>query len=306
MASLFDSLRQRLGQQPADVQASDQLAAQKVLAAKSGKVKGGGIAGSNVAEQTAVSNVNAAVGQGTLAGRIQSNQLANAASQQAQKVDTAQKQLTQNKNLAEQELASKGNLAREDLANREGMATTAREANRTQTLEEVNHKATSQLASLMAEKDIGTANMFADFNRQAKGLEAERNRMAMEERGFLLALSNKQYVNQIEQIGKQRQLTKQTRFREAAAELAFGSDMARLLDKLGFADKMADSRRGWEKELANMGYNDKLALARSALDGENRRMVATGIGDTVGAGLDYAVKREEKAEAAAAKDKDKK
>lgn len=290
MASLFDSLRQRLSQQPADVQASDQQAAQKVLAAKSGKAKGGGIAGSNVAEQTAVSNVNAAVGQGTLAGRIQSNQLANAASQQAQKVDTAQKQLTQNKNLAEQELASKGNLAREDLANREGLATAQREANRTQTLDEVNHKATSQLASLMAEKNIGTANMFADFNRQAKGLEGERNRMAMEERGFLLALSNKQYVNQIEQIGKQRQLTKQTRFREAAAELAFGSDMARLLDKLGFADKMADSRRGWEKELANMGYNDKLALARSALDDENRRMVATGIGDTVSAGLDYAVK----------------
>lgn len=294
MATLFDSLRQRLSQQPADVQTSNQQAAQKVLAAKSGKAGGNGVAASNVAEQTTVDNVNTAVAQGSLAGRVQSNQLANAAEQQQQKVDLAQQQLSQNKQLAETEFTSKGNLARQDLANRESMATKQREFNRTQSLEDINAKATSQLANMMAERNVTTDNMFADYNRQTKGLEAERQRLAMEQRGFLLALSNKEYLQQLEQIGKQQQLTKQTRFKDESLRLALGDDLSRLVTKLGFADKMADKRRGWEKELASLGWKDKLDLARTAIQDENRQQVATGIGNAAAAGVDYYVKKEEK------------
>lgn len=293
MATLFDSLRQRLSQQPADVQTSNQQAAQKVLAAKSGKTKSGGIAGSNVAEQTTVDNVNTAVAQGSLAGRVQSNQLANAAEQQQQKVDLAQQQLSQNKQLAETELASKGNLARQDLANRESMATKQREFNRSQSLDEINANATSQLASMMTERDITTANLFADYNRQAKGLEAERQRLEMEQRGFLLALSNKDYLQKLEQVGKQQQLVKQTRFKEESLRLALGDDLHRLVSKLGFADRMADKRRGWEKELAALGWKDKLDLARTAIQDENRQQVATGIGNAAAAGVDYYGKKED-------------
>ena len=292
MATLFDNLNKA----PTPLtQPQDQIA--KTLAAKSGKAVTGAPKIQSLAANVAQAQVGAANRQQSLAEDTQ-----------AQAATQAQQNLTQQTNLAQQKLDVGTALQRAQMATQRVATTEGLQAQRANTLTSLRANETTQIAQTAARADralrelttnrnLTVNDLLADKERSDKDLAFRKDAAELEQIGFLLSLRDKDYLAELDRIGRTRQLTDDIQWNEEKNRIVFGTELDRLRDDLTFKRVLNADRRTYESELAQMDINWALEVANAAIAQANNQAMIEGGTQAVQAGVDYYAGRKPQAPA---------
>jgi hypothetical protein len=288
--ALFDEISKRLASsEPAGGPQVGQSQIEDVLRAKKGRAGGpAGPAASGLAAQAVEQQPDA------LQGRLAGAQLGAAAEAQKSQQRLQQRGLEQQAQLGREQLASQAQITHDQLKAGEEQARLRRTAEENMKLDQIQQGATSKLRELTSQRGLALDEMFSQFRQSSQELEFRKDAAELEQLGFTLAMSDRSYLDELNRVGRERQLANDLRFREELANLTFGASTAALADDLGFMEDLNASQRIWERELTNLSAGDKLDLARAMIQDQGRRDVWTGAGSAVTAGLDYKLQQEKK------------
>ncbi len=225
MPTLFDELQKKLGvsSTPA-LAAPQQQTIQNVLSAKSGKqTSGTGAPGaSNLGEQSAIQQGQAASAQQAVQGAAQGAAIGAAADAQASKTATAKSALDSNATIANDALATAGSVATQQRGAAEAAATDSANFQEGQQTEVINVKADQALRQLAADHDLTVDNIFRDFHKSEQDLAFRKDAAELEQRGFLLAMRDKSYIDELNRIGSERDLSDKLNFKEEMNRVVLG------------------------------------------------------------------------------------
>lgn len=276
--SLFDEIQARLrASQPAAPQGSAQQAALATFQAKTGKATvPGGPAASNVGEQVA---------QGAVAaqGAQQQAQISAGADALAQQRAAAVEQASQaQKDLAAQDKAfqvgqqaqaanaagqrqTTGQLAAIQGASREDLTTTKLSAG--------FKTAVSQLAS---ERKTTADDIFETFRQGTQDLAFRRDSLDLELTAQKMALADKQYVDQLKQVGTLQRLDNDLNFKQESTSLAMGANWDAMQKANGFVVDMNANSRAFEEQLAAMSGPAAMAIMMQDMSAANSQQIGKG------------------------------
>lgn len=291
MASLAEEIRRRLREKDAPAAATGGGEIGRILQTKAtGKATAGAGAGpavSNIAEQAAQSQAQAQQQTSRIAGGVA-----------AQQVGQAEEELRQRGELAREEMQSRERMATQQVAGAEQMATEERVAKREeagarlssaeqQKTAQLNSAYQNELARIAAERRINTEDMLQQFSQGNAELASRKDAAQLEQILHVQALSNQKYVDELQRVGRLQRLEDEVRFKEEAAQLAFGDDLQRLLQDMGFKAGMLEDERAFQEMLANIDIDTALALGRTEIKQENTKAIAEGVTGAVSEGIDY-------------------
>lgn len=131
-----------------------------------------------------------------------------------------------------------------------------------------------------------TANIATELQRNLSGLSQERRNAQIEQAGFLLGLSNKKYVQELEQAADTKRLWDSAQFEQELMKSTFENDYDLWVKNDKFNQLFNQNERDLARTLAKMGIREKLDLANMQIQQENTRAVATGATDLLKTGLD--------------------
>jgi hypothetical protein len=288
MATLLDTLQQRLASAPAPA-AQPQLNIAEVLRAKKGK---GGATQGGPAASSIGAGIAADVGQQQLAQQQQTGQLAaqQLGAQQTdlqQKQQLAQEQLQQNQRMFQGNVAGQvqqatvGSQAQEQLANQQ------RQANTELKVKDLNDKASLALQSLAAERKLTRDNIFSDARMDNKQLEFRQDAADLEQKAFVLALGDKEYLNELGRIGQQRNLQDDVAFNKEMQSVIFGNDLTKVMDQYGFQAGQNVKERDLKKQLAELSNGQIIEMANAAAKAANMQAAWSAGGSALSKGADY-------------------
>jgi hypothetical protein len=158
----------------------------------------------------------------------------------------------------------------------------------------INNAASQKLKELSTEKRVAVDDIFSDFERSNKDLEARKDAAELEQIGFLMALQDKSYLAEIDRIGRERGLTDEIQFREEMQRLTMGNALSDQASKLGFQSMYNADQRMFERQLASIDIAGALSMAEAAIRDSNNQAMVQGVVETGKAGLDYWAKSEDK------------
>ena len=290
MATLFDSLQKKLSQ-PNDVPGLGLAPQQKTVAdslrAKAGKATAGaGPRASNLGEQSAIATGTAALGQAQTAGQILSTQIGAQVEDQRAKTQAAENQLASNERIANTALANASQGANEAVAGQEQMALDSLGQNETLKVEQINTRADQALREMASERGIAVDQIFRDRDRSAKELAFRKDAAELEQVGFLLAMKDKAYVDELERIGAERDLSDKLNFQEEMQNVILGENLTLMLDQMGGKSALMADQRTWNEYLAKIDADAALALAQATLADEAKAQMISGVGNLAKAGID--------------------
>jgi hypothetical protein len=281
--ALFDEISKRLAStERAGGPQVGQSQIEDVLRAKKGRAAGPqGPAATGLAAQATEQQPDA------LAGRLAGAQLGAAAEAQKAQQGIQARGLEQQAQLGREQLATQGQITHDQLKASEEQARSRRTAEENMKLDSIQNTATQKLRELTSQRGLALDDMFQGFRQSNQELAFRKDAAELEQLGFTLAMSDRAYLDELNRVGRERQLTNDLRFREEMANLTFGAETAALADDLGFMEELNASNRIWEKELTKLSSGDKLDLARAMIQDSNRRQMWTGVGNIATAGLEY-------------------
>lgn len=295
MATLFETLQQRMAQPTTPTAEPEQAGVQKLLRAKAGKAGGAaGPAASNLAEQATLATGAQATQQQAVSGAMAGQALAQQAAAQQAGTTQAQRELAARGRMAGAELLTKGTQARENLAGNEERASAVREAQAAQKIAVLNSQALQDLRKRTTDRGISLDNIFSQFKQSNQELEFRKDAAELEQLGFQMAMSDKAYLDELDRIGKERQMESTVGFNEEMNRVVLGENLNATLDDLNFKTAFNAQQRDWEKTLTNMGIDAKLELARAMIDDSNKQAMWNGVGNLAGEGAKAAANYESK------------
>jgi len=289
MANLFETIKKQMDKRkPADVQpAQSQIAG--VLAAKGGKAGAGTGApkASSLGEGAAIGEAQAAAG----AGAAKSDQIATGLLQAANNLKTQQKAAqqalaSQNTNVQTQ-LATAGTAQRAQTSANEANALARTQAAETQTVERINNAASMQLKKLASEKQTNLNGMLDEFEHSNRELEFRKDSVELEQIGFLLAMRDQAYVDEIKRIGEERNLRSDLEFQKEMGDLVWGEELQRMMESLGFKSLTAAKDRDLKIELAGIDATTAMQMADALIKQANTQAIAEGGTTILKEGWDY-------------------
>ena len=288
MSTLFESLQAKLGNNDELTPlASQQKTIAESLRAKSGKAAAtSGPAASSIGEQATQAAAQTGMAQQRQAGQLAASGIAGQAEAQAEKIATAKSALASNERVAQQGLARQGQGASEQLAGQEEMALGQSAFNETQRVEMVNVTADQKFRELASELGMSTDNIFREFERSNKELAFRQDGARIEQVGFMLAMRDKAYLDELNRIGIERDLTDKLNYKEDMQRLVWGQELSLMMDDLGFKTKLNANQREWNDTLARIDLSTALKLARSTLADEQQSQMISGTGNLAKAGID--------------------
>jgi len=282
MPNLFDAL-QSLRNQPGTTSAQPQQdELQRIARARSGKAQvAAGPQASNLGEQRAIAAGNTAQQGVALAGNQAAAQIEAGAAQEAAQQNLQRQGLAQQKSQTLADLGQRGTLAAEQMqGEREGaeqkLATRER-----MTTDQMRANASQTLMKLAAESDATVDNLFRNFKRQSKDLELRQDGAELEQLGFLYALQDKKYLEELDRVGRARQLSNEAAFRREAAEIAFGSELSSAADRILFERWRTQTESELQKELAQIDWKAAMEVMRAETKSEAVKQVGSGVGEAV-------------------------
>ncbi len=287
MATLLETLQQRLASQPAPAAApSPNL--EEIMAAKKGKAATAPAApaGSNVMGDIMQAGSQAAVEQQAQAGQMAAQEIGQQASAVQQKQQLAQEGLASQQRQQSSQLASQAAGQRADVAAAEQDRQARLQAQEQSQTKELTDKATLAISQLASERGISRDNLFANARIENKELAARKDAASLEQKAFLLAMSDKSYLDELSRIGAERNLRDRDAFARAASDQAFGSEMSQLLAKFGFDAAEAAKDRTSKEKIAQLSNGQIIQLADAAARQANLQAQYEGIGKLATTGID--------------------
>ena len=92
-------------------------------------------------------------------------------------------------------------------------------------------------------------------------LDHDKDLARLEQAAFLLSMQDKQYTDQLQDIGARRRLDNELEFKNAMAEMAFKDSLDLLKQKLNNNDVLSASDRDYKKALSDLDIADAIAVA---------------------------------------------
>ncbi len=203
------------------------------------------------------------------------------------KVTTANAELDSQGRQAATNLATQGATARTQISTREDLTGMQRQATESTKTVQINNAAEQKLKELASDRRVTSADLFQSFDHSNQELEQRKDAAELEQLGFLLAMRDKSYLDELERVGQERGLQDEMAFREESTRLAFGNSTSDLLSKLGFQSAFNSDEREFEKQLSGIDAEGALAIATSAIKDANNQAVVQGGIQTAKAGADY-------------------
>ncbi len=280
MPTLFEQMQQNMSAAPEAGANSSQEDIQAVLRAKSGRARGGaGPAASGLAAESAGAQADSAIKQGQMAGTLAASQMAGAADAQRAQVAGAENALAAQGRMGESALAARGIGAREGLAGQQDIARGERSAQETAKISSINAAATNQLRAIETQKGVTLDDLFAHYKQSNQELAFRKDAAELEDTAFRLAMSDKAYLEELNKVARERNLSDSISFQEEMNGIALGDNLSSAMDEIGFSEAFGASQREWEKALTSMGSSAKIELARAMIADDQKRSIAEGIGN---------------------------
>ena len=291
MPNLLDQLNKGLNATPAP----QQKQAEQVLKAKKGKATvASGPSGSSLAENQVLAQAGAAQEQ----LRVQGVDAASAIDAQADQVETQKRLATQELDNKEQNfnrnLANQTTDTRESVESREEQVLSSLSAAEMRKTNEINNLADNQLKTLASQRQLALDDIFSSFEQSKKELEFRKDAAELEQLGFLMAMNDAAYVDELQAVAKERNLMDDQAYREEMLTVTLGDNFKNFLDEMGFREFYNEQGRINESELAKIDINSALQMAAAAARDANNQAIVGGVMGAGKAGMDYWVKEEEK------------
>jgi hypothetical protein len=295
MPTLFESLQSKLNDQnelPLLAPQQDNVLAG--LRAKTGKATTtSGPKASSIGEQSAVATAQGGLAQQRQAGALAASQLGAQVEAQNAKENTARNALASSERVAQNSLATQGQAASEQLAGQESMAVDKLQFDEKQRVEMLTVSADQQFRQLASEMAVNTDNIFREFERSNKELAYRKDAAQLEQVGFLMAMKDKSYMDELNRIGAERDLQDKMNYQEEMQRLVWGQELDLQMDQMKFKSKLNASQREWNEYLSRIDAEGALALAKATLADESRTQMISGVGNLAKAGIDAYYKSDE-------------
>lgn len=276
--ALIDALQKRLKSRPqATPIASQQEQIQKTLAAGTGKaIEAGGPGASHIGEQVAIGGTQAAEKQIQLQGQQIAASLGQAKKELEEKKKLTSQQLAQKQAISEAALAQKQALGVQEIDTQQELNTKRIQAAETQQIKKINNSAIQGLKQLASTRKVTIDNIFKSFEFETKELEFRKDAAKLEQVGFLLAMRDEAYIQELNRIGTERNLREQLEFDAELQSILLGDQTQALLDELGFQRSYNQSEREFKIKMANIDIESAIKLAAQQIDHANRIAIAEG------------------------------
>lgn len=109
--------------------------------------------------------------------------------------------------------------------------------------------------------NLRTQQLLNDLSRDKASLDLDKDRSRLEQTAFLLAMQDKQYTDQLEDIGRRRRLDNDLAFKQEMQEVAFKDYLGLLQDRLGKNDVLAANDREFAKAMNDLSIEDAIRIA---------------------------------------------
>lgn len=238
-------------------------------ASLAGESKASGRSGTSIGEQSAI-----AAGKKEIRKQVENLQIQDLAESQQDEASKKQFQtqrdtLREQAVLADADRMAKTSAQRQERRFREGVASQNRSLKETIQIKKMNAQATQFLRNLQADKKSTLDNIFDSFRKSEKELEYRRDAAKLEQYGFQLAMSDRAYLDELNRVGKERQLRESIQFNEEMQRIALGDGLNQLLNEIGFKQKLNASQRDYNIALEKMGLQTQLMIAQEAIEQAN-------------------------------------
>lgn len=274
MASLLDRLQQL---QP-NIAPSKQEGIEKVLATKAtGRaIPAAGPKGSRVAEQAAGAQARTGIKEITLAQRLQEAKLQGQESAQIAGQKLAEEQLASQGRQKEQALAAQARGIREGITAQEEAARARRVSETGRATQKINNAAEQAMNDLATANRITKDDIFSAFRISNMDLAGREDAARLEQLAHTLSLQDQAYVDELKRVGEARALANAINFENETQRLIFGNDTKRLMDEMQFQAGENVKSRDMLKQLASMGADAKISLAKAATRDAALRSILSG------------------------------
>lgn len=284
MASIAELIQQNLNNRQATTQGDAQADVQRLLAAKAGRAGVSGPRASSIGQNVAQQQVAGQQRQLDLQGALLGQQVAAQGQAVAQQKALSDEQLASQRRITEQQLAAQaatgaagraaaGEVKSAELAAREEM-----------TRNQLSNAADQAAKELASERGTTLDQIFAGFRQSNAELAQRKDAAQLEQLGFTLALRDKEYIRDLQEIGQLRRLQNDLSWKEEVQRVTFGEDLNNLLKALNWESAYNADERAWGTKMANMGASQALDIANAAYKQEATKQTVSGI---IGAGKAY-------------------
>ncbi len=285
MASLLERIEQ-LGAGGAQPQ---QRGIEEILRAGRGKAgPARGPAASALGEEAAITAGREALREQTFAERLGGVQARGREEALAEEQALRESQLRRQEQQQREQLAAQATAARQDIEAGAEEARLRREAREATTTRTLNARAEQQLRDLTSQRNITTDDLFAEYRFDLAELRDRQDASQLEQRAFLLAMQDRAYLEELDRVGKEQQLTDDLQFEKEMNRLVFGNNMDAMLDSIDFNKRSDQTDRERRDQLAKIDINTAIDLAQSAIKDNqvrNQWQAASTIAGTVAPAL---------------------
>ncbi len=303
MATLLENLQARLASSPKPVEPEPEMNLEEILQAKRGKAAIGG--GASIGGSNVMSGIANDTAQNELAQQAQQGQVASAEiGGQVAQIDRSQQlgvdKLATQQRVGDADLAAKSQLERTATSTNEALSSQKRFAEEALKTTELSNRATLTLSALAAERSIARDNIFSNAKMENADLAQRKDAASLEQKAFLLAMSDKSYLDQLEKIGVDRNLRDAIAFDKEAHNLTYGHDLAALLQQFEFQSGQNTKERSMKEQLSTLSNGQIIQLADLAAKQANMQALWTSGGKVASAAVDAWMKNDEKKKPSAA------
>lgn len=120
------------------------------------------------------------------------------------------------------------------------------------------------------QNQMKTNQLLNELSRDRATLDLEKDRARLEQTSFLLALQDKKYTDDLQDIAKRRRLDDAAVFQREMEEMAFGDSLDLLKQKLGGQDILAANDRDYRKALSALSIQDAMQVAEMEMAAEEK------------------------------------
>jgi hypothetical protein len=151
---------------------------------------------------------------------------------------------------------------------------------------EMNQGFDRAVADLTTNRQIEVNDIFAQFRQSDTELRHRRDAAQVEQLGFLMALRDKEYVDEVRRVGTLRRLSDDLSFKREAFALAAGHQTEALIKEMGHQEWLTMSEAELMETLAGIDIDSAMSMANTAIRQANTEAVISGVSTLAAKGVD--------------------
>lgn len=169
----------------------------------------------------------------------------------------------------------------------EEMAATRRSAQEEQAINQITNTYANALADLASQRKTTENELFSGLRQEMASLSADKQLARMQQLGHMMAMSDKEYVRSIQQVGALQGLQDDIAFKIEADKLAFGKDLEILQQRFDAEALLQADARKFKEEMEDMSLDHALEMADLAMREQNAKSFMEGLGGVATAAINY-------------------